>query len=113
MDVLNVTEELTLYDVELRHKISIPGYMGKTTHIMIFQDKEANTYYWVTASYSTKFCEGQVYNIKAELDRTKGNRLGFVRIIESSTAAVQSEQPDALDILLGKANYTDIHLTKD
>lgn len=109
MEIQNLVEEFILNDAELKHDIAIPGYMGKTTHIMIFQDKEANTYYWVTASYPTEFCEGKVYNIKAKLDRTRGNRLSFVKIIKSSTKTVQSEQPDAKpdaeDVLLGLINY--------
>lgn len=109
MEIQNLVEEFILEDAELKHNIAIPGYRGKTTHVMIFQDKEANTYYWVTASYPTEFCEGHIYNIKAKLDRTRGNRLNYVKIIKSSTKTVQSEQPDikpdAEDVLLGLVNY--------
>lgn len=106
MEIQNLVEEFILNDAELRHDIAIPGYMGKTTHVMIFQDKEANTYYWVTASYPSAFVEGHVYNIKAKLDRTRGNRLSFVRIIKPGEGDnPKSEQPDAKpdaeDILLG------------
>lgn len=109
MDVLNVTEELTLYDVELRHRIPIPGYRGNTTTVYIFMDKDTNTYYWVTASHQP-FVEGNIYDIECKCDRGRGNRLSYVKIIRSgSTAAVQSEQPaakpDAEDVLLGLKDY--------
>ena len=109
MDVVDVTEEMTLNDVELRHDIAIPGYPGKTTHVIIFQDKEANTYYWVTGCFPTEFVEGKVYNIKAKLDRTRGNRLSFVRIIKNdmktNSKSEQTSHPDAEDVLLGLADY--------
>lgn len=109
MDVLNVTEELTLNDVEVRHIITVPGYRGNVTNIFIFIDKEANTYYWVTASHQP-FVEGNIYDIECKCDRGRGNRLSYVKIIRSrSTEAVQSEQPDgkpdAEDVLLGLKDY--------
>lgn len=109
MDVLNVSEELTLYDVELRHKITVPGYRGNTTSIFIFIDKDANTYYWVTQSYQP-FEEGKIYNIVCKCNRGRGNRLTYVKIFNSgSTKTVQSEQPaakpDAEDVLLGLKDY--------
>lgn len=111
MEIQNLVEEFTLNEAELKHDIAIPGYMGKTTHVMIFQDKEANTYYWVTGCFPAEFVEGKVYNIKAKLDRTRGNRLSYVRIIKSSASGdnPESEQPDvrpdAEDVLLGLVNY--------
>lgn len=109
MDVLDVSEELTLYDVELRHIISVPGYRGNTTNIFIFIDKEANTYYWVTASHQP-FVVGNVYDIECKCDRGRNNRLTYVKIIRSgSTEVVHSEQPDtkpdAEDVLLGLKDY--------
>ena len=109
MDVLNVTEELTLNDVEVRHKISITGYRGNQTNIFIFIDKEANTYYWVTASHQP-FEVGKIYDIQCKCDRSRNNRLSYVKIIGTgSTAAVHSEQPaakpDAEDVLLGLKTY--------
>lgn len=109
MDVLNVTEELTLRDVEVRHIISVPGYRGNSTNIFVFIDKNADTYYWVTASHQP-FVEGNIYDIECKCNRGRGNRLSYVKIIRSgSTAAVQSEQPaakpDAEDVLLGLKDY--------
>lgn len=105
MDVLNVTEELTLNDVEVRHIITVPGYRGNVTNIFIFIDKEANTYYWVTASHQP-FVEGNIYDIECKCNRGRGNRLSYVKIIRSgSTKTVQSEQPDAEDVLLGLKDY--------
>ena len=104
MEIQNLVEEFTLNDAELKHDIAIPGYMGKTTHVIIFQDEEANTYYWVTTSYPAEFIEGKIYNIKAKLDRTRGNRLSYVRIIKPDDNP-KSEQPDAEDVLLGLTNY--------
>lgn len=108
MEIQNLVEEFTLNDAELKHDIAIPGYMGRTTHVIIFQDKEANTYYWVTTSYPAEFVEGKIYNIKAKLDRTRGNRLSYVKIIQQCDNP-KSEQPDvkpdAEDVLLGLVNY--------
>lgn len=105
MEIQNLVEEFILEDAELRHDITVPGYYrSKSTHVLVFQDKEANTYYWVTASYPTGFCEGHIYNIKAKLDRTGGNRLSFVKIIKPGDKS-KSEQPDAEDVLLGLSSY--------
>ena len=109
MDVLNVTEELTLRDVEVRHVISVPGYKGNSTHVFIFMDKNADTYYWVTSS-NQPLMVGNVYDIECKCDRGRNNRLTYVKIIRSrSTEAVQSEQPDekpdAEDVLLGLKDY--------
>lgn len=109
MDVLNVTEELTLNDVEVRHVISVPGHRGVTTNIFIFIDKNAETYYWVTANYRP-FEVGKIYDIECKCDRGRNNRLSYVKIIGSgSKKTVQSEQPaakpDAEDVLLGLKDY--------
>ena len=109
MDVLNVTEELTLNDVEVRHKISITGYRGGTTNIFVFIDKNADTYYWVTASHQP-FEVGKIYDIECKCDRSRNNRLSYVKLIGTgSKKTVQSEQPaakpDAEDVLLGLKDY--------
>ena len=109
MDVLDVTEELTLNDVELRHRIPIPGYRGNTTTVYIFMDKDANTYHWATATYQP-FEEGKIYNIECKCNRGRGNRLTHVKEkCSGSTKTVQSEQPaakpDAEDVLLGLKTY--------
>lgn len=105
MEIQNLVEEFILEDAELRHDITVPGYYrSKSTHVLIFQDKEANTYYWVTTSYPAEFVEGKIYNIKAKLDRTRGNRLSFVKIIKPGDKS-KSEQPDAEDVLLGLTSY--------
>ena len=105
MEIQNLVEEFILEDAELRHDITVPGYYrSKSTHVLIFQDKEANTYYWVTASCPAEFVEGKIYNIKAKLDRTRGNRLSFVKIIKPGDKS-KSEQPDAEDVLLGLSSY--------
>ena len=80
MDVLNVSEELTLNDVEVRHVISVPGYRGNTTNIFIFMDKNADTYYWTTSNYQP-FEEGKIYDIECKCDRSRGNKSSYVKII--------------------------------
>lgn len=107
MEIQNLVEEFILEDAELRHDITVPGYYrSKSTHVLIFQDKEANTYYWVTTSYPAEFVEGKIYNIKAKLDRTRGNRLSFVKIMKNDVKTnPKSEQPDAEDVLLGLSSY--------
>ena len=109
MDVLNVREELTLNDVEVRHIISVPGYRGNSTRIFIFMDKNAETYYWVTSN-NQPFEVGKIYDIECKCDRGRNNRLTYVNIIGSgSKKTVQSEQPatkpDAEDVLLGLKDY--------
>lgn len=109
MDVLNVSEELTLRDVEVRHIISVSGYRGNSTNIFVFIDKNADTYYWATQSHQP-FVMGNIYDIEGKCNRGKGNKLSHVKIIRSgSTAAVHSEQPaakpDAEDVLLGLKDY--------
>lgn len=106
MEIQNLVEEFILEDAELKHDIAVPGYRGKPTHVMIFQDKKANTYYWVTSSFPSGFCEGRVYSIKAKLDRTRGNRLSFVKLLKNiSDGNPKSEQPDAEDVLFGLTSY--------
>lgn len=109
MDVLNVTEELTLNDVEVRHVISVPGYKGNSTNVFIFIDKNAETYYWVTAGYQPLEV-GKIYDIQCKCNRGRDNRLTYVKIMGSgSKKTVQSEQPDgkpdAEDVLLGLKDY--------
>ena len=109
MDVLDVTEELTLNDVEVRHIISVPGYRGNSTNIFIFIDKNAETYYWVTTSYQPLEI-GKIYDIQGKCDRGRDNRLTYVKLIGTgSKKTVQSEQPaakpDAEDVLLGLKTY--------
>ena len=109
MDVLNLKEELTLNDVEVRHIISVPGFRGNSTNIFVFIDKHAETYYWVTTSHQP-FEVGKIYDIECKCNRGCNNRLGYVKIIRSgSKKTVQSEQPaakpDAEDVLLGLKDY--------
>ena len=109
MDVLDVSEELTLNDVEVRHKISITGYRGSTTNIFIFIDKNAETYYWVTTSYQPLEV-GKIYDIECKCNRGCDNELTYVKLIGTgSKKTVQCEQPaakpDAEDVLLGLKDY--------
>ena len=104
MDVVNLIEKLELHDVEVKHIIPVPGYAGRTTSVIIFMDKNAETYYWVTTSFP-EFVEGRIYDITAKCDKTRGNRLSFVKKLKPSGDTAKSEQPDAEDVLLGIANY--------
>ena len=80
MDVLNVLEELTLRDVEVRHVISVLGYGSNTINIFIFMDKNADTYYWTTSGHPP-FEEGKIYDIECKCDRSRGNKLSYVKVI--------------------------------
>ena len=109
MDVLNVTEELTLIGVEVRHVITVPAYRSGVTNVYVFIDKGAETYYWVTTS-NQPFEVGKIYDIQCKCNRSRNNRLIYVKIIGSgSKKTVQSEQPaakpDAEDVLLGLKTY--------
>lgn len=103
MDVLNPITKIELYDLEVKHVIAVPGYAGRTTSVVIFMDKQATTYYWVTATFPG-FREGEICSIKAKCNKERRNRLSFVEEIESKSC-VKSEQPDAQDVLLGLADY--------
>lgn len=116
MDVLNPVDTIELHDTEVKHIIRVPGYAGRTTDVVIFMDKKANTYYWVTTSFPG-FKEGEICSIRAKCNRDRGNRLSFVKKIEvtadkKSMGCVKSEQkkPDARDVLLGLADYNKIML---
>lgn len=107
MDVVDEIEEITLNDVEVRHIITIPGYTGHRVNVLIFMDKEANTYYWTTASFPS-FKEGEICNIQAECNKSRNNRLSWVREIvtpHKDIGSVKSEQPDAEDVIFGLDNY--------
>lgn len=104
MDVVNITENVELHDVEVKHIIPVPGYAGRTTSVIIFMNKNAETFYWVTTSFP-EFVEGRIYDITAKCDKIKGNRLSFVKKLKPLNNTAKSEQPDAEDVLLGIANY--------
>lgn len=98
-------EEIELYDVELKHDIIIKtGY--NPVHVLIFMDKNANTYSWVTQHYNYPFEIGGIYDIKARL--SEGNKLSYVRMLISSSKSEQPHphpRPNAEDVLLGLASY--------
>lgn len=98
-------ENIELYDVELKHDIIIKtGY--NPVHVLIFMDKKANTYSWVTNNYNYPFEVGGIYNIKARV--SEGNKLNYVRInnITKSEQYPQARpRPNAEDVLLGLASY--------
>lgn len=104
MDVVDEIEEIKLYDVEVRHVITIPEYR---IYVLIFIDTDANTYYWIK-SLSPSFEEGEICNIQAKCNRSRNNKLSWVKKIvtpHKDIGSVKSEQPDAEDVLLGLANY--------
>lgn len=104
MDVVDEIEEIKLYDVEVRHVITISGYRVR---VLIFIDKDANTYYWATSSLPS-FKEGEICNIQAKCNRSRNNKLSWVKKIvtpHKDIGSVKSEQPDAEDVLLGLADY--------
>lgn len=107
MDVVDEIEEIKLYDVEVRHIITIPGYRIR---VLIFIDKDANTYHWTTtlSPISPSFEEGEICNIQAKCNRSRNNKLNWVKKIvtpHKDIRSVKSEQPDAEDVLLGLADY--------
>lgn len=104
MDVVDEIEEIKLYDVEVRHIITVSRYR---IHVLIFIDKDANTYYWTTSSFPS-FEEGEICSIQAKCNRSRNNKLSWVKKIVTpykNIGSVKSEQPDAEDVLLGLANY--------
>lgn len=100
MDVVNTINRIELRDAKLKHDIKIPNGYGRTTHVLVFISRTAETYAWVTSSYPCEFEVGKVYDIKAHLH--DGNGLSYVKIINNP---IKSEQPDAEDVLLGLASY--------
>lgn len=108
MDVVETKECVTL-NVKILKDISIPGYHGKTVHILVMQDilNPNNYYHWVTQSYPAGFTTEQEMYIKANLHSE--NRLSYVRKLDvaSVTASEQDSSPafDAEDVILGLASY--------
>ncbi|MBR2492936.1 MAG: hypothetical protein IKB64_05725 [Paludibacteraceae bacterium] len=107
MDVVAVKETVTL-NVKILKDICIPGYHGKTVHILVMQDllNPDKYYHWTTQSYPAGFTTEQEMYIKAQLH--DDNRLSYVRKLD--VVAVESEQDsspacDAEDVILGLANY--------
>ena len=113
MDVVDVTEEMTLNDVEVRHIIPIPSSKAKIGYMYVFIDKQANTYYTLSRT-RLPFTEGNVYDIYCKYN-PKNKRLTYVEIMKlkkiinpNSVYNLKSEQvkhPDAEDVLLGLADY--------
>lgn len=113
MDVVDVTEEMTLNDVEVRHIIPIPSSKAKIGYMYVFIDKQANTYYTLSRT-RLPFTEGNVYDIYCKYN-PKNKRLTYVEIMKlkkisnpNSVHNLKNEQvkhPDAEDVLLGLADY--------
>lgn len=113
MDVVDVTEEMTLNDVEVRHIIPIPSSKAKIGYMYVFIDKQANTYYTLSRT-RLPFTEGNVYDIYCKYN-PKNKRLTYVEIMKlkkiinpNAVYNLKSEQakhPDAEDVLLGLADY--------
>lgn len=108
MDVVTVKETVTL-NVKLLKDIAIPGYHGKTVHILVFQDllNKNKYYHWTTQSYPAGFTTEQEMYIKAQLH--DDDRLSYVRKLDvaSVTVSEQDSSPafDAEDVILGLASY--------
>lgn len=100
MDVVDVTEEMTLNDVEVRHIIPVPS--SETGYICVFIDKQANTYYALSRT-SVPFIEGGIYDIYCKYN-PKNKRLTYIEIMKSKKIE-QASHPDAEDVLLGLADY--------
>lgn len=113
MDVVDVTEEMTLNDIEVRHIIPVPSAKTKIGYVYVFIDKQANTYY-ALSRISLPFIEGNVYDIYCKYN-PKDKRLTYVEIMKlkkinnlNSVHNLKTEQanhPDAEDVLLGLADY--------
>lgn len=120
-----VPHSIVLDDVVCRHNITVPSYGGQTKYVIIFTDEKVNKdYVWITASGDRNFIPKYRYSISGRYDE-ETNRLSYVKIINSPfispvTGEVISEQPDhesgykmiikqrpdALDVLLGEADYS-------
>ena len=113
MDVVDVTEEMTLNDVEVRHIIPIPSSKAKIGYVYVFIDKQANTYYALSRT-GLPFVEGNIYDIYCRYN-PKNKRLTYVEIMKlkkignpnsvHNSKTEQAKHPDAEDVLLGLADY--------
>lgn len=113
MDVVDVTEEMTLNDVEVRHIIPVSSSKATIGYVCVFIDKQANTYYTLSRT-GLPFVEGNVYDIHCKYN-PKNKRLTYIEIMKlkkisnpNSVHNLKSEQakhPDAEDVLLGLADY--------
>lgn len=105
MDVVGVTEEIELRDVELRHKISMPIHRGERATIYVFIDKSANTYYWISYEHHDTLQEGNIYNLRCLRNTAENNKLRKIQEMSSVQSEQPDKKPDAEDVLLGLKDY--------
>lgn len=109
MDVLNVTEEITLKNVEVKQVIPIRTDITKDyiITVYVFMDENTNTYYHISSTGTYKFHVGERYDIKCIYDKTRNNKIKYIKDYKLRKNPVHNEQdkPDALDVLLGLARY--------
>ena len=109
---------LQINDVEAVHNISIrTGFHGEVKHVVIFMDKKANTFAWVTGDAGLAFKEGELYDVVVRttddprrvthVKDITGKAHSYKEVSKAidETPELKSEQPDAVDVIMGKANY--------
>lgn len=102
MDLINRKEFKHLLCI---HNISInTNFHGQVKHVIVFMDEDASTYVWVTTTGGLQFEEGVFYNVIANYEE-ETKRLSRVRRLPDVPIRHISEQPDARDVLLGRASY--------
>lgn len=94
-------ESIELHNLECKNKIFVSAYYGGSKHVLIFMDKDLNTYSWTTGSPGD-FEVGKVYDIKAKLYR-EDNSLKYVKLISNPKSEHKIKPKlDAIDIIYGK-----------
>lgn len=102
-----MSKQIILKDIICNHNIPITGRYG-AIHIIIFYDpKTHNTWYWRTQTTDgLRYEEHNTYSIIANDDGNyKLSRVNEVSFDRSKSSETKSEQLDALDVLLGLAEY--------
>lgn len=100
------------------NNVTHTGYQGKTMRSVVFTDTRTPgmNYIWITSA-GQEYVEGQYYDISAECDgrgilkrvklfkdhsKTKSEQPDH----ESGYKMIIKNRPDALDVLLGEADYS-------
>lgn len=104
---------ITKHNLKCKFNTTLHFEDSTDVHVIVLtNEKTHEIYLWTTVNdYGYKFKVGHTYDIKAM--SCEDNRLVNVVILkEYHGDKTKSEQPDALDVLLGKETY-DTTLTKD
>lgn len=106
MDVLKQNKIIELHRVKCVHNVPVRTQYGVTQVVVFLDEATGNVYAWKTSTSSALgFVVNNYYSIRAKLNPDT-NMLTFVEeLFREDSPAVESEQPDAVDVIFGRAKY--------